>query len=63
MEYGQPAWSQKRISRILHGTIMLSEREAEAGFELLDTVWAAGVNAFDTAALYGNGTCERVLLP
>lgn len=61
MEYGQPAWSQKRISRILHGTIMLSEREAEAGFELLDTVWAAGVNAFDTAALYGNGTCERVL--
>ncbi|MBT7860494.1 MAG: aldo/keto reductase [Gemmatimonadetes bacterium] len=61
MEYGQPEWSQKRISRILHGTIMLTEREKEKGFELLDTVWAAGVNAFDTAALYGGGSCERVL--
>ncbi|MBD03784.1 MAG: aldo/keto reductase [Gemmatimonadetes bacterium] len=61
MEYGQPEWSTKRISRVLHGTIMLNEREMEKGFELLDAVWAAGITSFDTAALYGGGTCERVL--
>ncbi|MEE2657142.1 MAG: aldo/keto reductase [Candidatus Latescibacterota bacterium] len=61
MEYGQPAWSTKEISRILQGTIMLTEEDLRGGFDLLDAVWATGMNAFDTAALYGGGTCERVL--
>ncbi len=61
MEYGQPAWTQKKVSRIVQGTIMLREEEQEEGFEFLDAVWASGINAFDTAALYGGGTCERVL--
>jgi aryl-alcohol dehydrogenase-like predicted oxidoreductase len=61
MEYGQPEWTDKKVSRIVHGTIMLHENHAEQDFELLDAVWAAGITTFDTAALYGNGTCERVL--
>ena len=61
MEYGQPAWTEKKVSRIVQGTIMLREEEQEEGFEFLDAVWASGINAFDTAALYGGGTCERVL--
>ena len=61
MEYGQPAWSGKKVSRIVQGTIMLHEEQQEEGFDLLDAVWASGINAFDTAALYGGGTCERVL--
>ena len=61
MEYGQPSWSDKKVSRIMQGTIMLNEKHLEANFELLDAAWETGINAFDTAALYGNGTCERVL--
>ena len=61
MEYGQPQWTDKKVSRIVQGTIMLHENHIEQDFELLDAVWAAGISTFDTAALYGNGTCERVL--
>ena len=61
MEYGQPAWSDRKVSRIVQGTIMLRAEEQEEGFEFLDAVWASGINAFDTAALYGGGTCERIL--
>ena len=61
MEYGNIEGLDKKISRILHGTIMLTEKDVEAGFELLDGVWALGVNAFDCAYNYGGGQCERVL--
>jgi len=61
MEYGTVPWSDKRISRVLQGTIMLTTDDPEGGFALLDAAWATGVNAFDCAALYGGGSCERVL--
>jgi aryl-alcohol dehydrogenase-like predicted oxidoreductase len=61
MEYGQLSWTDKKVSRIVHGTIMLHENHAEEDFKLLDAVWEAGITTFDTAALYGGGTCERVL--
>lgn len=61
MQYGQPEWTDKKVSRIVQGTIMLHEDRMGEGFELLDAVWEAGINTFDTAALYGGGTCERVL--
>lgn len=61
MEYGQPDWTNKKVSRIVQGTIMLHENHAEEDFKLLDAVWEAGITTFDTAALYGGGTCERVL--
>lgn len=61
MEYGQPEWTTKKVSRIVQGTIMLHEDHIDEDFKLLDAVWEAGITAFDTAALYGGGTCERVL--
>ncbi|MFT5367553.1 MAG: aryl-alcohol dehydrogenase-like predicted oxidoreductase [Candidatus Latescibacterota bacterium] len=61
MEYGNIDGVDKPISRILHGTIMLKTDEEEKGFELLDGVYALGVNAFDCAHIYGGGQCERVL--
>ena len=60
MEFGQIAGIDKKVSRLVQGTIMLKKKNAEAGCELLDAVFAAGINAFDTAALYGGGDCERV---
>ena len=61
MEYGTIDGMEKKISRILHGTIMLREDDLKGGFELLDGVWALGVNGFDCAYIYGGGQCERVL--
>ena len=61
MRYGDLPFAPVRPSRLVFGTIPLNEKELEAGFELLDAAFEAGYNAFDTAALYGGGTCERVL--
>ncbi len=60
MEYANVKGIDKRVSRLVQGTIMLTEKKPERGFELLDAAWEAGYTAFDTAALYGGGTCERV---
>ena len=60
MEYAKVKGIDKRVSRLVQGTIMLTEKKPERGFELLDAAWEAGYTAFDTAALYGGGTCERV---
>lgn len=61
MEYGKIEGMNKKISRILQGTMMLREDDLEGGFNLLDGVWALGVNGFDGAYIYGGGQCERVL--
>ena len=61
MTYGHIAGLDKPISRILQGTIMLRSDEEEAGFALLDGLYALGVNGFDGAHIYGGGQCERVL--
>ena len=61
MEYGTIEGMDKKTSRILHGTIMLREDDLQGGFDLLDGVWALGVNGFDSAYIYGGGQCERVL--
>lgn len=61
MKYGYVPGIEKRISRIAQGAIMLnSETEAE-GFALLDAAYAHGCTAFDTAHVYGDGECDRVL--
>ncbi len=50
----------KDVSRIIYGTLFLySLKDDDEAFELLDTVWATGCNAFDCAAIYGNGVCEE----
>ncbi len=61
MEYGFVAGIGKRVSRLVHGTIMLSMEEPEPGFALLDEAFAAGCNTFDTAHIYAGGDCDRAL--
>ncbi len=61
MQYGQVANLDKKVSRLVQGSIMLSEKKMENGFALLDTAFAMGCNTIDSAHIYGGGTCERVL--
>ena len=61
MNYGSVAGVDKRISRIVQGTVMLSEADLDGAFTLLDGVRDAGCSAFDTAHVYGGGSAERVL--
>lgn len=61
MQYGSVPGIDKPISRLVHGTVMLTESKLQEGFALLDAALAAGVTTFDTAHGYGNGDCERTL--
>ena len=61
MEYGRITNVDKPISRLVQGTIMLSTAEEEYSFDLLDQVYEAGINTFDSGHLYGGGDCERTL--
>jgi aryl-alcohol dehydrogenase-like predicted oxidoreductase len=61
MEYGQVKGVDKKVSRLVQGTIMLNEEDVEGGLALLDGVFALGCNTFDSAHGYGGGQCERVL--
>ncbi len=63
MEYIKIKGLEKDISRLVFGTATpklfaavapeATKRDEEAAFELLDTVFAAGINTFDCAAHYG----------
>ncbi len=55
MKYGVIKGLEKPVSRLVHGTIMLSSSEMEKSYQLLDDMYAVGINTFDTAAVYG---CE-----
>lgn len=59
MIYGKVPYVDKPVSRLVHGTIMLSMDKKDWSFELLDSMYELGVNTFDTAVIYGDG--ERVL--
>ena len=61
MEYGKIAGVEKPISRLVQGTIPLSEADQSGSFALLDAVYALGCRTFDTAYSYGAGEKERVL--
>lgn len=61
MRYGEVNGVGKPVSRLVQGTIMLSEADLDGSFALLDAVRAAGCSAFDTAHSYGAGEKERVL--
>ena len=61
MEYGDITNVDKPVSRLVQGTIMLSTTEEEYSFDLLDQVYEAGINTFDSGHLYGGGECERAL--
>lgn len=61
MTYGTVSGVAKPVSRLVQGTIPLTEDDLPASFALLDGVFEAGGRAFDTAHGYGGGACERVL--
>ena len=61
MEYGTLRGVDKPISRLVQGTIPLSDNDPEGSFALLDGVYEAGGRAFDTAHSYGNGMNETML--
>ncbi len=61
MTYGTVPGVDKRISRLVQGTVMISPKDAERSFALLDGVFAQGCTTFDTAHGYGAGESERAL--
>lgn len=52
MQYAEIPYVDKKVSRILYGTAAEPFMTGEGGNELLDAVFAAGVNTFDTARGY-----------
>ncbi len=61
MNYGNVPGISKPISRLVQGTMMLSTKDIENSFALLDAVLEMGGNCFDTAHVYQGGDCERAL--
>jgi aryl-alcohol dehydrogenase-like predicted oxidoreductase len=61
MRYGTVAGVDKRVSRLVQGTVMITPRERERSFALLDGVFAQGCTTIDTAHGYGEGEAERAL--
>jgi aryl-alcohol dehydrogenase-like predicted oxidoreductase len=61
MQYGKLPGIDKPISRLVQGTVMVNSKEQEAGFRLLDEVFALGCTTFDTAHVYGSGDNERTV--
>jgi aryl-alcohol dehydrogenase-like predicted oxidoreductase len=61
MEYGRIPGVEKPISRLVQGTVMVSSKELERSFALLDAVYELGCTTFDTAHGYGRGDCERTV--
>ncbi|MBN2712457.1 MAG: aldo/keto reductase [Planctomycetes bacterium] len=62
MQYGKIAGIEKKISRLIQGTMMVNDKSPESlekGFEILDMAVSLGCNAFDTAHGYGGGGSER----
>ena len=60
--HGQIPGLEKRVSRVIYGTLFLHRLpDDDAAFALLDGVWRTGCNAFDCAAIYGGGQCEARL--
>jgi aryl-alcohol dehydrogenase-like predicted oxidoreductase len=60
MEYGTVTGVNKKVSRLVQGTIMLMMDQLEEGIELMDMAYDHGVTAFDSAHVYGGGQTERV---
>jgi len=59
MQYGNIPGIDKPISRLVQGTVMISTKELDRSFALLDAVFEQGGTTFDTAHGYGSGDCER----
>lgn len=55
MEYAKVEGFSRPVSRLIMGTTKLDPAKQEEVNELLDEVYALGVNTFDTARVYGPG--------
>ena len=53
MQYYQIPGLDRPVSRFIFGTAIASMSAGEDAGALLDAVFAAGINTFDTALLYG----------
>ena len=61
MKYGKVPGIDKKVSRLVQGTIMVRPENKAETFPLLDAVYAAGCTTFDTARIYCGGTNERAV--
>jgi aryl-alcohol dehydrogenase-like predicted oxidoreductase len=61
MNYGHVPGVAKPIARLVQGTVMISSKELERSFALLDAVYELGGTTFDTAHVYGSGDNERTV--
>ena len=61
MEYGHIPGVAKPIARLVQGTVMVTSKDLERSFALLDAVYELGGTTFDTAHGYGGGDCERTV--
>ncbi|MCY3796268.1 MAG: aldo/keto reductase [Chloroflexi bacterium] len=61
MKYARIDGIDKKISRLLQGSIMLSADDRDGNFRLLDACFESGFNAFDTAHSYGGGLTDTEL--
>ena len=60
MKYGEISGVKKRVSRIVQGTGFIATKDKGDMFQLMDAAFAAGINTFDTAHVYGQGEVERI---
>ena len=61
MGYGTLPGLDKRVSRLVQGTVMVNSAEEARSFRLLDEVYELGCTTFDTAHVYGSGDNERTV--
>jgi len=61
MKYGQIKGLDKKVSRLIQGTVYFTDKNPEQAFSVFDAAFEQGCNTFDTAHGYGSGACERVL--
>jgi len=61
MEYGRIPGIDKPVSRLVQGNTMIHTDDLDGAFALLDAVFEVGCTTFDTAHVYGGGSCERAL--
>jgi aryl-alcohol dehydrogenase-like predicted oxidoreductase len=61
MEYESILGVKKPVSRLILGTMIISIKDKERSFELLDAAYEMGYTSFDTAHGYAGGDSERGL--
>ncbi|MCD6364984.1 MAG: aldo/keto reductase [Planctomycetes bacterium] len=59
MRYGKVPGLDKEVSRLVQGIMMISVKNLDHAFSLLDAAFETGVNTFDSAHVYGGGNCDR----